>query len=147
MQNERLQERLHKVVHLSSFFLFSSESVSISHGEISTHSRQLAIGFVSIMGALKLRAGLEEKDAGERLKRDGLNELLKPKPPSLAILFLMQLVNVSIEDGTNTIFTTQNDELADLAAKFSVQHFGQISSSLQRYANSSRSSNKISNSL
>merc|ERR1719159_253537 len=40
--------------------------------------------------------GLSASDAAERLKRDGLNELLKPKPPSLAILFLMQLVNVII---------------------------------------------------
>merc|ERR1719156_89422 len=37
--------------------------------------------------------GLADKEAGERLARDGPNELMKPKPPSLAILFLMQLVN------------------------------------------------------
>merc|ERR1719379_308967 len=40
--------------------------------------------------------GLSEPDAVARFKRDGPNELLKPKPPSLAILFLMQLVNVII---------------------------------------------------
>merc|ERR1719460_2807655 len=40
--------------------------------------------------------GLSASDAAERLKRDGLNELMKPKPPTLAMLFLMQLVNVII---------------------------------------------------
>merc|ERR1719379_801171 len=40
--------------------------------------------------------GLSASDAAERLKRDGLNELLKPKPPSLLTLFVMQLLNVII---------------------------------------------------
>merc|ERR1719379_2529381 len=40
--------------------------------------------------------GLCAGDAAERLNRDGLNELMKPKPPSLLMLFVMQLLNVII---------------------------------------------------
>jgi magnesium-transporting ATPase (P-type) len=40
--------------------------------------------------------GLGESESKIRLERDGPNELLKPKPPSLGMLFLMQLVNVII---------------------------------------------------
>merc|ERR1719482_2302418 len=42
------------------------------------------------------QTGLLAADAMERLNRDGLNELLKPKPPSLLMLFVMQLLNVII---------------------------------------------------
>jgi potassium/sodium efflux P-type ATPase len=45
---------------------------------------------------VEVQTGLSSSDAAERLNRDGPNELLKPKPPSLAMLFVMQLLNVII---------------------------------------------------
>merc|ERR1719352_1032487 len=45
---------------------------------------------------VEIQSGLGAADAADRLKRDGLNELLKPKPPSLLTLFVMQLLNVII---------------------------------------------------
>merc|ERR1719460_500813 len=43
---------------------------------------------------VEIQSGLAAGEAAERLKRDGLNELAKPKPPSLLMLFVMQLLNV-----------------------------------------------------
>jgi potassium/sodium efflux P-type ATPase len=40
--------------------------------------------------------GMSEEAAKERLANDGLNELFKPKPPGLILLFIMQLTNVII---------------------------------------------------
>jgi magnesium-transporting ATPase (P-type) len=40
--------------------------------------------------------GLTSEEAAKRLKEDGPNELWKPKAPGLAMLFLMQLLNIII---------------------------------------------------
>lgn len=40
------------------------------------------------------KEGVSSAKAAEKLERDGLNELKKPKPPGLFILFVTQLLNV-----------------------------------------------------
>merc|ERR1719428_1207466 len=48
------------------------------------------------LGCLEKGHGLEKEFAKERRKADGPNELYKPKPPGLGLLFLMQLTNFII---------------------------------------------------
>jgi potassium/sodium efflux P-type ATPase len=62
--------------------------------EIDDATRPLAELFAEQQ--VESQKGLSASDAAQRLARDGLNELMKPKPPSLAMLFLMQLLNVII---------------------------------------------------
>merc|ERR1719379_617381 len=72
----------------------AKKAAEANEAEVDDATRPIAEVFQA--QKVECQTGLLAGDAAERLKRDGLNELLKPKPPSLLTLFVMQLLNVII---------------------------------------------------
>ena len=73
-----------------------AKKVAEQAGESSTEDATRPLAELFAEHNVQSQTGLSGGDAAERLKRDGLNELAKPKPPSLMMLFVMQLLNVII---------------------------------------------------